>query len=254
MLLDEKVSDLIHLIYEAAEHPQAWPVMLNAMASRFRARMTSFIERRPLDRIDSVPFSFGLDPAFRSSYESYYCFRNIYLERASPYLQEGLVATSEMYCTDSDLLASEYYNDFQRQLKLFRVLAGTVACRADYQLLITASRGRYEAPFSHDELVLLEFLLPHVRRAVALGSRLRNAGGTPKPEPAPRALGFTPAEARVAALLAAGSSTDEICAQLGIQMSTARTHLRHLFEKTNTRRQTELVSRLLRDATQLKPL
>jgi DNA-binding CsgD family transcriptional regulator len=58
--------------------------------------------------------------------------------------------------------------------------------------------------------------------------------------------GLTPAESAFAKRLAAGHSIDEICEALGIRHTTARTHLRHLFQKTHTRRQAELVSWLLR--------
>jgi DNA-binding CsgD family transcriptional regulator len=60
-------------------------------------------------------------------------------------------------------------------------------------------------------------------------------------------LGLTRAEATVVSLLAAGCSIKEICSRLQIRLSTVRTHLRHLYEKTNTSRQAELVSYVLRE-------
>jgi DNA-binding CsgD family transcriptional regulator len=57
--------------------------------------------------------------------------------------------------------------------------------------------------------------------------------------------GLTPAEARVASLLAQGQEIEQIARRLRISRNTARTHLRHVFDKTRTHRQGDLVSLLL---------
>lgn len=59
-------------------------------------------------------------------------------------------------------------------------------------------------------------------------------------------FGFTSAQAKCARLLADGLEPSEISAQLGIAMSTLRSHLQQLFIKTATRRQAALVATLLR--------
>lgn len=51
---------------------------------------------------------------------------------------------------------------------------------------------------------------------------------------------LTPAELRVAALIAEGCSPREIAAAVGISVLTVRAHLRSLYEKTGARRQTAL--------------
>ena len=53
--------------------------------------------------------------------------------------------------------------------------------------------------------------------------------------------GLTAAEARIAALLGEGEDINEICNILSITQNTARTHLKRIFSKTETSRQTELV-------------
>jgi DNA-binding CsgD family transcriptional regulator/PAS domain-containing protein len=58
--------------------------------------------------------------------------------------------------------------------------------------------------------------------------------------------GLTPAEAKVAILLASGKSLEELCDELSIRYETARAHLKSIFGKVGVRRQGELVSRLLR--------
>jgi DNA-binding CsgD family transcriptional regulator len=58
-------------------------------------------------------------------------------------------------------------------------------------------------------------------------------------------FGFTEAEAHLAALVAAGSGLREAAEKLNITYGTARTRLAQIFQKTETRRQGELVRLLL---------
>lgn len=56
---------------------------------------------------------------------------------------------------------------------------------------------------------------------------------------------LTPAEARLAALLAGGAELKDIAGTLGVSLNTARSQLRSVFAKTGTRRQSELIHRIL---------
>ncbi|HUH36612.1 MAG TPA: helix-turn-helix transcriptional regulator [Spongiibacteraceae bacterium] len=62
---------------------------------------------------------------------------------------------------------------------------------------------------------------------------------------------FTPAEARLAMLLANGHSLDAATAELGISRNTGRAHLRAIFAKTGVSQQTQLVSLLLKSVARL---
>ncbi len=67
----------------------------------------------------------------------------------------------------------------------------------------------------------------------------------PQAERLRAAYGLTPAESRLASLLATGESLRATAEQLHISYGTARTRLASIFRKTNTRRQGELVRLLL---------
>lgn len=56
---------------------------------------------------------------------------------------------------------------------------------------------------------------------------------------------LTRSESQLAARIAAGRRLDHVAAELGVATGTARTHLKHIFQKTETGRQSEL-SQLLR--------
>ena len=53
---------------------------------------------------------------------------------------------------------------------------------------------------------------------------------------------LTPTEATIAGLLGSGRSVAEICEELDITPNTARTHLKRIYSKTDTNRQSALVS------------
>jgi DNA-binding CsgD family transcriptional regulator len=58
-------------------------------------------------------------------------------------------------------------------------------------------------------------------------------------------FGLTPAEAAVAVEILVADGLQATACRLGISLATARTHLAHVFDKTGTRRQAELVRLVL---------
>lgn len=68
---------------------------------------------------------------------------------------------------------------------------------------------------------------------------------TPDPELLRQALGLTPTEARICSLLASGLRSDAVAGHLGISPMTVAGHLKSIFAKTETHRQTDLIALLL---------
>ncbi|PVA12005.1 two-component system response regulator [Pelagivirga sediminicola] len=58
-------------------------------------------------------------------------------------------------------------------------------------------------------------------------------------------FGLTPTEARVAASLTRGARPSDIAGELGVSQTTISFHMRNLFQKTGTNRQTDLVALIL---------
>jgi DNA-binding CsgD family transcriptional regulator len=102
-------------------------------------------------------------------------------------------------------------------------------------------------------MVLIRALpVPGAARAPFLGARALLTFSTIEPKLGPqplllaKAFGLTPAESRLAALVAKGNSPEQAAEQLGIARVTARNQLRAVFAKTGTHRQSELVALLAR--------
>ncbi|MGA2133377.1 MAG: helix-turn-helix transcriptional regulator [Bryobacteraceae bacterium] len=67
-----------------------------------------------------------------------------------------------------------------------------------------------------------------------------------------RLYGLTPAESSLTRILLRGEDLNDACDEMSIRRTTARTHLRHIFEKVGVSRQAELLAVLLRTAGSVK--
>lgn len=67
----------------------------------------------------------------------------------------------------------------------------------------------------------------------------------PKPEAIATWFGLTPSEARLAHALVLGERLEQAADTTGVTLSTARTYLKHIFQKTHTNRQSELIRLVL---------
>ena len=83
-------------------------------------------------------------------------------------------------------------------------------------------------------------------REKALGLLVLVCPGTPAlpADLAQTAFGLTPAEAELAVALASGASLADHAAARGRSLNTVKTHLRNVFDKTGSRRQSDLVRKL----------
>lgn len=109
---------------------------------------------------------------------------------------------------------------------------------------------RRSVPPFPDELELVAFALGELTLVLCAGvthPRLPTVGGL-------RTLyGMTPSEAYVAGALAADQSPKEIAADLGLSLSTVRTHLFAVRTKIGAASQTDLLRRLLGSAAVYGP-
>ena len=81
-------------------------------------------------------------------------------------------------------------------------------------------------------------LKPEAVAAVFVGAAADGAEGA---EAMATAFSFTPAETRLVEHLLAGRSLNESAAALGVAMTTAKTHLENIFQKTGVGRQADLM-------------
>jgi DNA-binding CsgD family transcriptional regulator len=86
---------------------------------------------------------------------------------------------------------------------------------------------------------------PHAPRAALAIIKTPRYVSPPESQELLERHGLTRAETVMAQRLCEGMTLQRAAVALGVRLSTARTHLKHIFEKTGTRRQAELVRSLL---------
>jgi DNA-binding CsgD family transcriptional regulator len=104
--------------------------------------------------------------------------------------------------------------------------------RRPYAIFVSPVSARYPRLSTLRPAVCLVIVDPETQSSVSV-ERLRAV------------LGLTEAEARLAALLATGYELRDAAARLRVTYGTARTRLAAIFQKTDTRRQGELIKLLL---------
>lgn len=120
---------------------------------------------------------------------------------------------------------------------------------------------RLRRPSGKRDLVALVSALPP-RRLELDFTKARAAIIVQDPENTPRVpadiltrlYSLTPAEARLASGLLRDQPLSELAARNGVSLNTVKTQLRHIFQKTNTSRQAELVLRLMSDMRAIAPI
>jgi DNA-binding CsgD family transcriptional regulator len=101
-------------------------------------------------------------------------------------------------------------------------------------LSIIVQRLRVAGPDSDDERPAFALIISDPNRAIELDHSAIC-----------RLYGLTPAEGRLAALLAGGKHIESAADLLGVSIHTVRTHLKHIFSKTETSSQSDLVRLIL---------
>jgi DNA-binding CsgD family transcriptional regulator/PAS domain-containing protein len=163
---------LIGTAYEAAENPAQWSVFLEHYANAMDAYATFFQVHRLAARSSQMITVFGLTPRFKASYNEHYGRINLWRNRGRQRFVQGRAVLDHEVCSRSDLVNSEFYNDYLVPMRGEHSAGGVVKREGDDALMLGAMRDRRRGAFDESERRAIEVLLPHVTRAEAIGKRL----------------------------------------------------------------------------------
>ncbi|WP_227537594.1 helix-turn-helix transcriptional regulator [Marinobacter litoralis] len=212
------MSELIGLIYESISSDAGFQPFLDALVQVLDCR-GAFIAMKPME-----------EPVLAASWVS-----NISMSVVGYYSDTLNVSGSEGTQLQTSPGVSEIV-----------VAASEVEPRHACFFGVQCRRG--QESFQSRELAVIEVLLSHVERAVAIHVKLsehvsRGENGLKR---LTEKFGFTSAEAQIASQLMAGKSLSDIASMSRRSRETVKYHLRNMFRKTDTCRQVELVSLLAR--------
>ena len=133
-------------------------------------------------------------------------------------------------------------SDFLTKSKLKNLIkgaTGSAAAGGGMVLNDTKTWQVFVSPLSKENTLALVFIIRPEKAEAILALNLLS-----------KLYNFTSSESKIAAALLSGKSPEEYAQQSGLTISTVRTHIKNLFNKTNTHRQSEFVVLM----SQLPPL
>ncbi|MDC0361605.1 helix-turn-helix transcriptional regulator [Halioglobus sp.] len=180
--IDTDYNQLIGLVYEGALEARPWQSALPALREAMDAQVVSLVLRPPTDNdqgvilncirpetggdITSSRLADSSDwevSAYREQFFSLDPFINLPLDK---------VVALEDILPDNELISSDYYQHYLKPINLFRILGVDTAEPGGMIARLRISRRGSEDAFECSERELLEFLTPHLRRAIEIYARL----------------------------------------------------------------------------------
>lgn len=170
MLPDHRtLSGLLGSLYDAASDPKLWPEFLRFLSKATHGSGAAITLHNPNQAEHAVLLHSGYDASAVNVYEKYYASRDIWLQKVYPTSYSGWLGTSEEFCSSGEFLRTEIYGDFFRQVDIAHAMWATINHPRDGRTnFLGVYRDRKQGRFSPRDLELLQFLLPHTKRAFRL--------------------------------------------------------------------------------------
>jgi DNA-binding CsgD family transcriptional regulator len=163
------LSKLLDNLYDAAGQTSLWPRFLKQVSHAAGGASAALILHNPMQGEHTVSLHSGFDANALRLYGEYYGERDIWMQKAYPRTYAGWLSTSEQVCPAGEFFRSEVYNDFLKSIGVAHAMWATVdGPQAGRTNNLGIYRDRKEGPFAPDDLDLLRFLLPHMKRAFRL--------------------------------------------------------------------------------------
>jgi DNA-binding CsgD family transcriptional regulator len=174
VITDENVfSQSLGIIYDAAVSPAHWPIALERLRTIFHGDTVATMVRN-LATLQGQGMAVGETSGSYSEYLNEWNGRNIISNRTRVW-RSGAVETDQDILPKSELLRSEYYNDFMKRVGFHSVLRLSLRYEDGIWSGLSVTRPRRAGEFDHDDIVLGRTLMPHLQRAMAISQRLRHS-------------------------------------------------------------------------------
>lgn len=170
VMLGEPRADFIERIYDAVVEPRLWSGVLEGFADLMRGWEANLIDQDEL-RCEGQGISVRGDPAALPLYLSQFIKRSPYLKTTDLPLTLR-VLTDEDKLPKSDLIRTEYYNDFLKRFDVHSFLWVRLALAPGRSTVMTVTRPAHREPFGGADIALAECLQPHLVRAWRLAAEI----------------------------------------------------------------------------------
>jgi DNA-binding CsgD family transcriptional regulator/PAS domain-containing protein len=167
-------AEIIDLAYEAAIAPELWGAVCERFSDLMQGGATTLIVQDQVTG-EGDGLALRMDPAelglmFR------FATRNPLLKIAD-FPVRPRVLTDEEKLPKSELVRSEYYNEFMQPNEIHSLLIARLVVENDITVVLNVARSRKRDGFGQAEIETASRLHPHLSRACNLGRRLTGLRG-----------------------------------------------------------------------------
>ena len=167
------LSDLLGTLYDAAVNPDLWNVFLRGFVQPAHANSAALIVHDFQDSQHNITRQVGLNPDdVRIYYNESSELEDVWAARARPRSHAGWTHVSESLAPSDVLVKTPFYNECLKKLRIFHAMFGVVEQKGPVTAIICLYRKKNATTFDVSELELLDFFMPHLRRAFQLHFRL----------------------------------------------------------------------------------
>jgi DNA-binding CsgD family transcriptional regulator len=166
------LSGLLCCLYDAASNLGGWDTFLNEFVKLSGATSAALVMHDFQDGGRSVLEQTGLDPDGVRAYAAGHGGTDVWLAKGSRILQSGWVGPSEAIVSQAELLGTRFFDQVLRKQSIHHAAFGVVDRNSDVFATFSVYRTPRAGQFAEPELNLLDFTLPHLRRAFFLQNNL----------------------------------------------------------------------------------
>ena len=167
------LSNLLGTLYDAAANPNLWDVFLRGFAQPAHANSAALLVHHFKDSRRNITRQFGLNPDdVRIYYNESNELEDVWAANARPRSHAGWTHVSESLLPSGVLVRTPFYNECMKRLHIFHGMFGVIEQSGPVTAVISLYRRKSGAAFEVSDLELLDFFMPHLRRAFQLHFRL----------------------------------------------------------------------------------
>jgi len=168
LIADSRLADLVGAVYAGTMENPPWQNLLEMLLAQLQASSMVLMLRPPgPDSSGAMIHCGGDDMVAKASYEKHFFALDPFVR-----LDEGRSVTVEELIGTDCWLQSPIYREYMRPIDIRHILGADVYTREGVECRLRATRGHDAAAFSAADKALLDCLLPHLKRAIQLHSKL----------------------------------------------------------------------------------
>jgi DNA-binding CsgD family transcriptional regulator len=178
-LSNDPMLQLVDRIYDAALAPEAWPGVVQAIASFMgNSKAKLFTPLLPVDK-GGLGIAIGIPEAADRVWATQYRDDDVWVTSGvgKGLMWEGNVVTDDDLVPEEEFVRSRIYREHLRHLEIGRLCCGVVFDMrpSDTPATVISAARELGRPYRADEKDAMRLLVPHLSRALGVMYRLRDA-------------------------------------------------------------------------------